>query len=151
MTVTSFATSKTAEAYELVVGMEVHAQVLARSKMFCGCATDYAGAAPNTHVCPVCLGMPGVLPVINKAAVEATIKVGLALNCTINPLAIFARKNYPYPDLPKGYQISQYEFPHCENGWLDIDLPTARSNAYVFTVSIWKKIPGAHSMSANTR
>lgn len=110
-------------AYELVVGMEVHAQVLARSKMFCGCATDYAGAAPNTHVCPVCLGMPGVLPAINRAAVEATIKVGLALNCTINPTAVFARKNYNYPDLPKGYQISQYEFPHCENGWLEIDLP----------------------------
>jgi aspartyl-tRNA(Asn)/glutamyl-tRNA(Gln) amidotransferase subunit B len=109
--------------YELVVGMEVHAQVLTRSKMFCRCANDYAGAPPNTRVCPVCLGMPGVLPVINKAAVEATIKTGLALNCTINETAVFARKNYTYPDLPKGYQISQYEYPLCENGWLDIELP----------------------------
>lgn len=108
--------------YELVVGMEVHAQVLTRSKMFCRCATDYAGAPPNTRVCPVCLGMPGVLPVINKAAVEATIKSGLALNCEVAGIAIFARKNYNYPDLPKGYQISQYEFPHCKNGWLDIEV-----------------------------
>ncbi|MBX3015021.1 MAG: Asp-tRNA(Asn)/Glu-tRNA(Gln) amidotransferase subunit GatB [Caldilineaceae bacterium] len=107
--------------YELVVGMEVHAQVLSRSKMFCGCATDYAGAPPNTRVCPVCLGMPGVLPVINQVAVEATIKSGLALNCEIAELAIFARKNYNYPDLPKGYQITQYEFPQCNNGWLDVE------------------------------
>lgn len=111
------------QQYELVVGMEVHAQLLTRSKMFCPCATDYAGAPPNTRVCPICLGMPGVLPVINRAAVEATIKTGLALNCRINETAVFARKNYPYPDLPKGYQISQYEYPHCEQGWLEIDLP----------------------------
>jgi aspartyl-tRNA(Asn)/glutamyl-tRNA(Gln) amidotransferase subunit B len=110
------------EKYELVVGMEVHAQVLTRSKMFCGCATDYAGAPPNTRVCPVCLGLPGPLPVINRSAVEATIMTGLALNCTIPETAIFARKNYTYPDLPKGYQISQFEFPQCENGWLDITL-----------------------------
>lgn len=109
--------------YELVVGMEVHAQALTRSKMFCRCSTDYAGAPPNTRVCPVCLGMPGALPVINRAAVEATIKTGLALNCQINETAVFARKNYNYPDLPKGYQISQYELPLCEHGWLDIDLP----------------------------
>lgn len=108
--------------YELVVGMEVHAQVLTRSKMFCRCATDYAGAPPNTRVCPVCLGMPGVLPVINKAAIEATIKSGLALNCEAAETAIFARKNYTYPDLPKGYQITQYEFPQCEHGWLDVEL-----------------------------
>jgi aspartyl-tRNA(Asn)/glutamyl-tRNA(Gln) amidotransferase subunit B len=111
-----------AGAYELVVGMEVHAQVLTRSKMFCGCATDYAGAPPNTRVCPVCLGMPGVLPVINRTAIEATIKTGLALNCTVADLAIFARKNYNYPDLPKGYQITQYEFPQCQHGWLDVEL-----------------------------
>ncbi len=110
-------------SYELVVGMEVHAQVLTRSKMFCRCATDYAGAPPNTRVCPVCLGMPGVLPVANRAAIEATIKTGLALNCQINETAIFARKNYNYPDLPKGYQVTQYEYPHCEHGWLEIDLP----------------------------
>jgi aspartyl-tRNA(Asn)/glutamyl-tRNA(Gln) amidotransferase subunit B len=111
------------DPYELVVGMEVHAQVLTRSKMFCPCATDYAGAPPNTRVCPICLGMPGVLPKANRAAVEATIKTGLALHCRINETAVFARKNYPYPDLPKGYQITQYEFPLCEHGWLEIDLP----------------------------
>ena len=97
--------------YELVVGMEVHAQLLTRSKMFCRCATDYAGAPPNTRVCPICLGMPGMLPVINRAAVEATIKSGLALHCEIAETAVFARKNYTYPDLPKGYQISQFELP----------------------------------------
>jgi aspartyl-tRNA(Asn)/glutamyl-tRNA(Gln) amidotransferase subunit B len=127
---TSASTAQSTDAtpnYELVVGMEVHAQVLTRSKMFCRCATDYAGAPPNTRVCPVCLGMPGVLPVINRAAVEATIKTGLALNCQINETAIFARKNYNYPDLPKGYQVTQYEYPHCENGWLEIDLPDGRT------------------------
>jgi len=116
------ATNPDLSQYELVVGMEVHAQALTRSKMFCRCATDYQGAPPNTRVCPVCLGMPGSLPVINRAAVEATIKTGLALNCTVNATAVFARKNYTYPDLPKGYQISQYELPLCEHGWLEIDL-----------------------------
>jgi aspartyl-tRNA(Asn)/glutamyl-tRNA(Gln) amidotransferase subunit B len=109
--------------YEVVVGMETHAQLLTRSKMFCSCATDYAGAPPNTRVCPICLGMPGMLPVINHAAVEATIKSGLALNCEISETAVFARKNYTYPDLPKGYQISQFELPLCQNGYLDIELP----------------------------
>jgi len=103
--------------------METHAQLLTRSKMFCRCATDYAGAPPNTRVCPICLGMPGMLPVINRAAVEATIKSGLALQCEIAETAVFARKNYTYPDLPKGYQISQFELPLCEHGHLDIDLP----------------------------
>jgi aspartyl-tRNA(Asn)/glutamyl-tRNA(Gln) amidotransferase subunit B len=109
--------------YELVVGMEVHAQLLTRSKMFCGCATDYAGAPPNTRVCPICLGMPGMLPVINRAAVEATIKTGIALGCEISETALFDRKNYTYPDLPKGYQISQFELPFCQHGKLDIELP----------------------------
>ncbi len=109
--------------YELVVGMEVHAQLLTQSKMFCGCATDYAGAPPNTRVCPVCLGMPGTLPVINRAAVEAVIKTGLALDCDIARSAVFARKNYTYPDLPKGYQISQFELPLCVNGYVDVELP----------------------------
>jgi aspartyl-tRNA(Asn)/glutamyl-tRNA(Gln) amidotransferase subunit B len=108
--------------FELVVGMEVHAQVLTNSKMFCRCATDYQGAPPNTRTCPTCLALPGALPVINRAAVEATIRTGLALNCTINQTAVFARKNYTYPDLPKGYQISQYELPLCEHGYLEIDL-----------------------------
>jgi len=106
--------------YEAIIGMEVHVQLLTASKMFCGCSADYASAAPNTHVCPVCLGMPGVLPVINQAAVEATLLTGLALNCDIPEFSKFDRKNYPYPDLPKGYQISQYDLPLCVGGWLDI-------------------------------
>ena len=110
------------EKYEVVVGMEVHAQVLTLSKMFCACATDYAGSPPNTRVCPVCLGMPGALPAINRAALEATMKTGSALHCEIADRAIFARKNYTYPDLPKGYQISQFEYPSCLNGWLEIEL-----------------------------
>jgi len=107
--------------YEAIIGMEVHAQLITVSKMFCGCCADYAVAAPNTHVCPVCLGMPGVLPVINQAAVEATILTGLALNCDIPEFSKFDRKNYPYPDLPKGYQISQYDLPLCVKGWLEIE------------------------------
>jgi aspartyl-tRNA(Asn)/glutamyl-tRNA(Gln) amidotransferase subunit B len=109
--------------YELVVGMEVHAQLLTRSKMFCSCSTDYAGAPPNTRVCPICLGMPGMLPVMNRAAVEATIKTGIALDCEIAETAVFDRKNYTYPDLPKGYQISQFDLPLCKHGRLDIELP----------------------------
>jgi len=108
--------------YEPVIGMEVHAELLTASKMFCGCDAHIFGAAPNTHVCPVCLGMPGVLPVINRKAVEFTILVGLALNCRIAESSVFARKNYTYPDLPKGYQITQYEMPLCTDGWLQLEL-----------------------------
>src|SRR3989475_7672434 len=106
-------------AYEVVIGLEAHAQLLTASKMFCGCSTAF-GAAPNTQTCPVCLGMPGVLPVINQKAVEFAIRTGLALNCTIATMNRFARKNYFYPDLPKGYQISQYELPICQDGWVEI-------------------------------
>lgn len=105
--------------YEAVIGLEVHAQLLTKTKIFCSCSTQF-GAEPNTQVCPVCLGMPGVLPVLNKKAVEYTIKTGLVMNCKISPYNRFARKNYFYPDLPKGYQISQYELPICENGYLEI-------------------------------
>ena len=108
--------------FETVIGLEVHSQVKTRSKMFCRCSTDYSGDEPNTHVCPVCMGMPGVLPVINRAAVEATIRTGLALNCTIPERAKFDRKNYPYPDLMKGYQISEYDMPLCVNGYLDVEV-----------------------------
>ena len=107
--------------YEAVIGLEIHAQLLTESKLFCGCSTKF-GNPPNTNVCPVCMGHPGVLPVLNKKAVEFTIKMGLATNCTINRKSVFARKNYFYPDLPKGYQISQYEFPLCSNGYLDLEI-----------------------------
>src|SRR5215471_1394417 len=107
--------------YEVVIGLEVHSQLLTRSKMFCSCSTDYANAAPNTHVCPICMGMPGVLPVINQKAVAYTIMTALALNCSIPEYSKFDRKNYPYPDLMKGYQISQYDVPLSRNGYLTIE------------------------------
>ncbi len=108
--------------YETVIGLEVHAQLLTRSKMFCGCSADYASTPPNTHVCPVCMGMPGVLPVINRQAIEFTMMTALALNCPISEYTKFDRKNYPYPDLMKGYQISQYDAPIGQKGWLNIDV-----------------------------
>jgi len=115
-------TTEAPTKYEVVIGIEVHAQLDTKSKMFCPCSADYHNTPPNTHVCPVCMGMPGVLPVINRKAVEYTIMTGLALNCTIPERAKFDRKNYPYPDLVKGYQISQYDLPLCREGWLEVDL-----------------------------
>jgi aspartyl-tRNA(Asn)/glutamyl-tRNA(Gln) amidotransferase subunit B len=114
--------------WEPVIGLEIHAELLTRSKMFCSCAVidDYAAAQPNTHVCPVCMALPGSLPVINARAVEFTVKAGLALGCTIGEFSLFARKNYFYPDLPKGYQISQYEYPLCRDGWLEVETGDAR-------------------------
>ncbi len=109
-------------AYEPVIGLEVHAELLTQSKMFCGCAVvDSTEAPPNTVVCPVCAGMPGTLPVINERALEFALRVALALNCSVPDVNVFARKNYFYPDLPKGYQISQYELPLAVNGELDIE------------------------------
>lgn len=105
--------------YEVVIGVEVHAQLRTKTKMFCGCGTTF-GRSPNSQTCPVCLGLPGTLPVINRAAVEMAVRAGLALNCTIGANNLFDRKNYFYPDLPKGYQISQYESPICEHGWIEI-------------------------------
>lgn len=105
--------------YEAVIGLEVHAQLLTNTKLFCGCSTKFGGA-PNTNVCPVCLGHPGALPVTNEQAVEFSVLMGLAVNCRINERSIFARKNYFYPDLPKGYQISQFEEPICEEGFLEV-------------------------------
>ncbi len=110
--------------YEPVIGLEVHAQLSTNTKIFCGCPTSF-GADPNTNVCPVCLGLPGALPVLSRQSVEMAIKAGLALNCTVNPMSRFARKNYFYPDLPKGYQISQYDQPVSEHGWLDIQVDGA--------------------------
>ncbi len=108
--------------YEAVVGLEVHAELATQSKMFCGCAVvDSTQAAPNTYVCPICAGLPGSLPVINERAVEFALRVALALNCSIPEMNVFARKNYFYPDLPKGYQISQYELPLGVNGWIEIE------------------------------
>ncbi|MBI2982498.1 MAG: Asp-tRNA(Asn)/Glu-tRNA(Gln) amidotransferase subunit GatB [Deltaproteobacteria bacterium] len=108
-------------SYEPVIGLEVHAQLLTRTKLFCRCSTRF-GAEPNANTCPVCFGLPGVLPVLNGRVVEFTIRAGLATHCEITRKNIFARKNYFYPDLPKGYQISQYENPICAKGWLDIEV-----------------------------
>jgi aspartyl-tRNA(Asn)/glutamyl-tRNA(Gln) amidotransferase subunit B len=107
-------------SYEAVIGLETHVQLNTESKMFCGCSARYADAPPNTHVCPVCLGAPGVLPVINERAVRATILTGLAFHCTIAEDSHFDRKNYPYPDLVKGYQISQYDAPFCVDGYAEL-------------------------------
>ena len=107
--------------YEPVIGLEVHVQLATRTKIFCGCPTSF-GAPPNTNVCPVCLGLPGALPVLSRQSVEMAIQGALALNCRVNPLSRFARKNYFYPDLPKGYQISMYDQPLAEFGWVEIDL-----------------------------
>ncbi len=113
--------------YEAVIGLEIHAELMTNSKMFCGCrVVDSVEAPPNTAVCPVCSGMPGMLPVINRRAIEYAMRVVLALNCEVQHHNIFARKNYFYPDLPKAYQISQYELPLGLRGWLDIELPSGR-------------------------
>jgi aspartyl-tRNA(Asn)/glutamyl-tRNA(Gln) amidotransferase subunit B len=116
--------------YEVVIGVEVHAQLRTKSKMFCGCGTTF-GRSTNSQTCPVCLGLPGTLPVINKAAVEMAVRAGLALNCAIGEHNRFARKNYFYPDLPKGYQISQYEAPICEQGWIEIVAGDARKRVRI--------------------
>jgi aspartyl-tRNA(Asn)/glutamyl-tRNA(Gln) amidotransferase subunit B len=111
-----------ASRYSVVIGLEVHAQLLTRSKMYCGCGADYANDPPNTHVCPVCLGMPGSLPVTNSQAIDFTIMTGLALSCRVGGLTRFDRKNYFYPDLMKNYQISQYDVPIASAGWLDVEV-----------------------------
>jgi aspartyl-tRNA(Asn)/glutamyl-tRNA(Gln) amidotransferase subunit B len=109
--------------YEPVLGLEVHVELNTESKMFCGCSTIFGGE-PNTQTCPVCLALPGALPVVNEAAIESTIKIGLALNCSIAPFSRFARKNYFYPDMPKNFQISQYDEPICVDGFVDVEIET---------------------------
>src|SRR3989441_1097315 len=111
--------------YEPVIGLEVHVQLLTKTKIFCGCSTRF-GDPPNTNVCPVCLGLPGTLPVLNKKAVEMAVRAALALHCTVHEHSRFARKNYFYPDLPKGYQISMYELPLATGGWLELDVDGSR-------------------------
>ena len=111
------------ELYEPTLGLEVHVELNTNSKMFCGCATEF-GASPNTQTCPVCLGLPGSLPVVNAKAIESSIRIGLALNCSITPFSRFARKNYFYPDMPKNFQTSQYDEPICVNGYLDVTIDT---------------------------
>jgi aspartyl-tRNA(Asn)/glutamyl-tRNA(Gln) amidotransferase subunit B len=118
---TTAVSPETIARYEPVIGLEVHVQLATRTKIFCGCPTSF-GAPPNTNVCPVCLGLPGALPVLSRQAVELAIEASLALNCRVNARSIFARKNYFYPDLPKGYQISQYDQPLAEHGFVDIEV-----------------------------
>jgi len=111
--------------FETVIGLEIHAQLKTKSKIFCGCSTEF-GASPNSHTCQICLGMPGVLPVLNKKVVEYSIKMGLATGSTINTFNQFARKNYFYPDLPKGYQTSQFDLPIVEFGQVEIEVEGAK-------------------------
>jgi aspartyl-tRNA(Asn)/glutamyl-tRNA(Gln) amidotransferase subunit B len=122
--------------YQTIIGLEVHCQLLTRSKMYCSCSANYASDPPNTHVCPVCMGMPGVLPAINQRAVEFTIMTALALNCSIQEHAKFDRKNYPYPDLMKGYQISQYDMPMSAKGYLVIDIDGWKKNIGITRVHL---------------
>jgi aspartyl-tRNA(Asn)/glutamyl-tRNA(Gln) amidotransferase subunit B len=129
-------TTSAATEFEAVIGLEVHAQVHTRSKMFCACSAEYASTEPNTHVCPVCLGMPGAMPVMNWAAVEATIRTALALNCSIPENSKFDRKNYHYPDLMKGYQISQYDMPLSLGGRLTIDVDGVQKEIRVTRVHL---------------
>ena len=130
------ATTAVDTGYEAVIGLEVHAQLLTRSKMFCSCSADYTGAPPNGNTCPVCLGLPGALPVMNRQAVEMTVRTALALNCEIPPFTKFDRKNYFYPDLPKGYQISQYDLPLSQHGHLEFDVNGERTRCGITRVHL---------------
>src|SRR4051812_42787395 len=119
--------------WELVIGLEVHAQLLTRTKAFCGCATSF-GDPPNIHTCAVCLGLPGALPVLNQEAVRMAVSAAVALGCAIQPRSVFSRKNYFYPDLPKGYQISQYDLPLAMRGALEIEVEGQRTRVGILRV-----------------
>src|SRR5436305_12021565 len=116
--------------YRIVIGLEVHVQLLTKTKLFCGCSTKF-GLPPNSATCPICIGMPGVLPVMNRTAFELALKSALALNCTIAKFTKWDRKNYYYPDLPKNYQISQYDLPSSSEGWLDINAAADAKKEYL--------------------
>src|SRR3954466_3009133 len=120
-TVTQLSYDEAVARFEPVIGLETHVELRTNTKMFCGCPTGF-GAEPNTQVCPVCLGLPGALPVANRAAIEATIRIGLALNCSIASWCRMARKNYFYPDMPKNFQTSQYDEPLCVDGYVDVEV-----------------------------
>jgi aspartyl-tRNA(Asn)/glutamyl-tRNA(Gln) amidotransferase subunit B len=121
--------------YRLVIGLEVHVQLLTKTKLFCGCSTEF-GLPPNSATCPVCIGMPGVLPVMNRQALELALKAALALNADIAPFTKWDRKNYYYPDLPKNYQISQYDLPFSRNGWLEIQTSNGRKKVRLIRVHL---------------
>ena len=135
------------QPWEVVIGMEVHVQPRTRTKMFCGCAVGQLGDPPNSNVCEICTGMPGMLPVINKAAVEACLKAALALSCTIPRHTKFDRKNYMYPDLPKGYQISQYDLPMSHDGVLALDGRKVRIRRVHLEEDTGKHCPAGHKAS----
>ena len=128
--------------YEPVIGLETHVELGTRTKMFCGCTTTF-GAEPNSQVCPVCLGLPGSLPVVNRMAIEYAIRIGLALNCEIAAWCRFARKNYFYPDMPKNFQISQYDEPLCTDGYLESTVDGRRPSGSASSGSTWRRTPAS--------
>lgn len=132
--------------YEAVIGLEVHTELQTKTKIFCSCRTSF-GADPNTNVCPVCLGLPGVLPVLNKKVLEYAVRAGLALNCEISRFSKFDRKNYYYPDLPKNFQTSQFDLPICEHGYLDVEVEGRRDGSALPGLT-WKKMQGNWCITA---